>query len=69
MAVAASQEKEELRTIVDSMSPDDIRKLLDYAAFLRFLEDREDAEDAAYIAAHKDEPSIPLEEALKELGL
>ncbi len=37
--------------------------------FSGFLEDREDAEDAAYIAAHKDEPSIPLEEALKELGL
>ena len=69
MPAAAVAERQALRRIIDHMSADDVLKMLDYAAYLRYLEEREDEEDAAYIAGHKDDPVIPLEDALKELGL
>jgi len=69
MPAAAVAERQALRRIIDHMSADDVLKMLDYAAYLRYLEEREDEEDAAYITAHKDDPVIPLEDALKELGL
>lgn len=62
-------EKELLCSMLDSMCPNDVEKVLDYAAYLRYIEEREDAEDAAYIEAHRDDPTVPLEEALRELGL
>ncbi len=55
--------------MIDLMNPEDVLKMLDYAAYLRYLEDREDAEDVAYIAMHRSDPLVPLEDALKELGL
>lgn len=69
MPAAAVAERQALRRIIDHMSADDVLKMLDYAAYLRYLEEREDEEDATYITAHKDDPVIPLEDALKELGL
>lgn len=69
MPAAVVDERQALRQIIDLMSADDVLKMLDYAAYLRYLEEREDEEDAAYITAHKDDPVIPLEDALKELGL
>lgn len=40
-----------------------------YAAFLQYLEAQEDEEDIVWIEAHKDDPTVPLADALKALGL
>ena len=69
MPAVIENEKRQLRRMIDLMNPDNVLKMLDYAAYLRYIEEREDDEDAAYIAAHKNDPLIPLEDALKELGL
>lgn len=70
MPSATGDERRALRRMIDRMSPDDVLKMLDYAVNLRYLEgleDREDEEDAAYMAAYKDDPVIPLlEDTLKE---
>ena len=37
-----------------------------YPAYLHFLEEREDAEDVACVAEHRDEPAVPLSEVYKK---
>ena len=66
MPVAVAEEKQQLHQMIDRMEPEDVLRMLDYAAYLRYLEEREDAEDIAYVEAHKDEPFVPLSEALKD---
>ena len=40
--------------------------MLDYAAYLRYLEEQEDAEDVAYVSEHRDEPAVPFSEVVKD---
>jgi hypothetical protein len=49
---------------ISALPADGIRKLSEYAEEL--IEELEDEEDIAYIEAHKDEPTIPLSEVIKE---
>lgn len=66
MPVAVAEEKQQLRRMIDRMEPEDVLRMLDYAAYLRYLEEREDAEDIAYVAEHRDEPTVPLSDVLKD---
>ena len=65
MPVAVVEEKQKLRRMIDLMGPEDVLRMLDYAAYLRYLEEREDTEDVAYVAGHRDEPAVPLSEVVK----
>ncbi|MFA7620947.1 MAG: hypothetical protein WCY56_03770 [Aminobacteriaceae bacterium] len=66
MLVAVVEEKQKLRRMIDLMGPEDVLRMLDYAAYLRYLEEREDTEDVAYVAGHRDEPAVPLSEVVKD---
>lgn len=63
-------ERRELEHIANQLSDAAIEKMLHYAAFLRYeeaIEEREDAEDIAYIDAHKnDGPNVPLDEVIRD---
>jgi hypothetical protein len=57
-------EQQELHEIIDTLSGDALSKLASYAAFLKhedWIEEQEDAEDIAYIEAHKDDPVVPFD--------
>ena len=62
-------EKTDRITFINTLNEEDFEKVISYAAFLRHIEEQEEAEDAEYYEAHKNDPSISLEDALKELGL
>ena len=66
---ALTTERKELLELIDVLHDEDVEKVISYAAYLSHLEAQEETEDAAYIEAHKDSPSIPLEDALRELGI
>lgn len=55
--------------MVASLSEVDAEKVYDFAAFLKFLEQKEDEEDRQAILERMDEPTIPFEDVKKELGL
>jgi hypothetical protein len=62
-----SAEERDLHQAVDTLSEDARVKLAHYVAFLRYedwIEEREEAEDIAYIEAHRDDPVVPFD--LKE---
>jgi len=65
MSVELSEEKQKLHRMIDCMGPEDVLRMLDYAAFLRYVEKKEDAEDIAYAREHRDEPTAPLNVILK----
>jgi hypothetical protein len=65
MSVELSEEKQKLHRMIDCMGPEDVLRMLDYAAFLRYLEEKEDAEDIVYAREHRGEPSAPLNVILK----
>ena len=52
-----------LRNIA-ALSGESIKKLADYVEEL--IEEQEEAEDIAYIEAHKDEPTFPLSDIIKD---
>ncbi len=54
---------------LQSLHEEDLDRVSHYAAFLQYLEAQEDEEDIAWIEAHKDDPTVPFEDALKILGL
>ena len=60
MPATVGVEKQRLRRMIDLMGPEDVLRMLDYASYLRYLEEREDAEDVACVAEHRDEPTVPL---------
>ncbi|MGI6783769.1 MAG: hypothetical protein ACOX5A_06020 [Aminivibrio sp.] len=66
MPVAVLEEKQKLYQMIDHMGPEDVLRMLDYAAFLRYLEEKEDAEDIAYAREHRDEPTVPFSEVLRD---
>ena len=66
---ATNTEQKTFLELMNSLEEDDVEKVISYAAYLRHLEEREEEEDIAYIEAHRGDPSVPLEDALRELGL
>lgn len=64
-----TMQRKGLLELIENLHDSDIEKVVSYAAFLRHLEEQEDNEDQAYVKDHKNEPAVPLEDALKELGL
>ena len=67
---AQTAERQELCEIINTLSDAAIGKLSSYIDFLRYeerMEELEDAEDIAYIEAHKDEgPNVPLSQIVKD---
>jgi hypothetical protein len=62
-------ERESLTEIIRNLPDSAIEKLVSYTAFLRYeerMEELEDEEDIAYIEAHKDEPTVPLSEVIRD---
>ncbi len=64
-----ASERSDMLTFINTLDEADFEKVVSYAAFLRHIEEQEEAEDIAYYEAHKNAPSVPLEDALKELGI
>ena len=65
-------ERQELSRIIEHLSDSSILQIKGYAERLREeeIEALEEAEDIAYIEAHKDEgPNVPFSEVLTELGI
>jgi hypothetical protein len=65
-------ERQELYQAIEVLSDSAFERLAHYVAFLRYedhIEELEDAEDIAYIEAHKNEPTVPFDEVLTELGI
>lgn len=62
-------EREKAANIFLSLDEENFDRAASYIAYLAEMERLEDEEDIAYIEAHKDEPSVPLSDVLKELGL
>ncbi|MCL2009940.1 MAG: hypothetical protein FWG71_05265 [Synergistaceae bacterium] len=57
-------ERQGLHQTIDSLSDSAIGKLANYIDFLRYeerMEELEEAEDIAYIEAHKDDPIVPFD--------
>ena len=67
---AQIKERQDLYETICTLSEAAIAKLSDYIDFLRYeerMEELEEAEDIAYIEAHKDDgPNIPLSEIIKD---
>jgi hypothetical protein len=62
-------EREGLIEIIGGLSDSAIEKLVSYVDFLRYeerMEELEEEEDIAYIEAHKDEPTVPLSEVIRD---
>jgi hypothetical protein len=72
MTTATTERKAERQDIdqaIDKLSDAALEKLYSYLAFLRYedrMEELEEQEDIAYIEAHKDEPTVPLSEVIKD---
>lgn len=64
-----TMEREKAANIFLSLDEENFDRAASYIAYLAEMERLEDEEDIAYIEAHKDEPSVPLSDVLKELGL
>ncbi len=69
MSPTRTMEREKAANIFLSLDEENFDRAASYIAYLAEMERLEDEEDIAYIEAHKDEPSVPLSDVLKELGL
>ena len=69
MSPTRTMEREKAANIFLSLDKENFDRAARYIAYLAEMERLEDEEDIAYIEAHKDEPSVPLSDVLKELGL
>ena len=61
MTTTGTIERQELHKVINTLSDAAIGKLSNYIDFLRYeerMEELEDAEDIAYIEAHKDDPIV-----------
>ena len=62
-------ERQDIHKAIDTLSEESILRLSHYIEFLRYeeaIEALEEAEDIAYIDAHKDEPTVPFSEVVKD---
>ena len=69
MTQVVAAKRKSLYRQLKNLTEEDLDRVSHYAAFLQYLEDLEDEEDIVWIEAHKDDPTVPLEDALKALGL
>jgi len=69
MSPTKTMEREKAANIFLSLDEENFDRAASYIAYLAEMERLEDEDDIAYIEAHKDEPSVPLSDVLKELGL
>jgi hypothetical protein len=60
-----------LYQLIRSLPAEAVEQAISYVRYLHYvdLEEREDQDDLDYIARHQDKPTMPLEAALKSLGL
>ncbi|MDR0867031.1 MAG: hypothetical protein LBP75_00960 [Planctomycetota bacterium] len=65
----ATAQYDALYRLIRSLPAEAASRAISYVQYLNYLEEKEDQEDLAYIDAHRNEPAIPLEIALKKLGL
>ncbi|MBR4400966.1 MAG: hypothetical protein IKT09_04655 [Synergistes sp.] len=69
MSPAQTLEREKAAGVFLSLDDENFDRAASYIRYLAEMERLEDKEDIAYIEAHKDEPSVPLSDVLKRLGL
>jgi hypothetical protein len=69
MTTQTATKHKTLSQLINVLSAEATEQAIDYIEYLVARDARENADDIAYIEAHKDEESVPLEDALKELGL
>ena len=69
MTQAVAAKRKSLYRQLQNLTEEDLDRVSHYAAFLQYLEAQEDEEDIVWIEAHKDDPTVPLADALKALGL
>jgi uncharacterized protein (DUF924 family) len=65
----ATAERQDVHQAIDALTDSALEKLAHYIDFLRYeehMEELEDEEDIAYIKAHKDEPTVPFSEVIKD---
>ena len=55
--------------VVSVLSEEDVEKVYDFAAFLRYISKKEDEEDARAIFERADEPEVPFDTVKEDLGL
>lgn len=69
MPMTQTVEREKTVGAILGMDDETFSKAESYIEFLLEQERREDEDDAAYAEAHKNEPTVPIRQALRELGL
>jgi hypothetical protein len=65
----ATAERQDIYRAIEQLPDVNLEKLAGYIDFLRYeerMEELEDEEDIAYIEAHKDEPTVPLSEVIRD---
>ena len=67
--LAGVEQRRKLYRLVSDLPVEDVEKVASYAAFLRHIQDREDAEDFRIIEGRADEPTVPWEAVKRELDL
>lgn len=55
--------------LVSGLREEDVEKVYDFAAFLKYMSHREDEEDARAILERRDEPEVSFDIVKEELGL
>ncbi|GHV34522.1 hypothetical protein FACS1894187_05260 [Synergistales bacterium] len=62
-------EREELYEMITSLPDADTDKVFAYVAFLKHLQEQEDAEDRQIVLERQDESVVSFDDVKKELGL
>ncbi|MDR1048981.1 MAG: hypothetical protein LBL51_04420 [Synergistaceae bacterium] len=65
----ATAERQDIYRAIEQLSDATLEQVAGYINFLRYeerMEELEDEEDIAYIEAHKDEPTVPLSEVIRD---
>ncbi len=57
----------DIMEMIASLNEADVEKIYDFAAFLKYLEQNEDEEDAKAALSCADEPVYPLDDVILEL--
>lgn len=69
MPLPMTQTRRTAVRMLEELSEDSLSSAMDYIAFLRSIEEREDKEDIVCYLERRVEPTIPLAEVRKKLGL
>ena len=69
MPLSLTQTQRTAVKMLEELSEDSLASAVDYIAFLRLIEEREDEEDIACYLERREETTISLAEVRKKLGL